>query len=164
MKTAPHWQFTEGTAIVAITVFALPEILALASALSPDRPLAGSALAGAATAIVVLVVAYYYTHRAVHGSRPPADMTAGGEWFSARALEGFPMEALRPLLHRPDPPSLSRPYTAWILATHGHDAWIAHHLDLPPGIARLLTDTAHRRRRPGLPPPAAPYAHPGATR
>ncbi|MEV7770913.1 hypothetical protein [Kitasatospora sp. NPDC086791] len=72
------------------------------------------------------------------------------QWFSARSLEGFPMEQVRPLLLAPGAPGLNRLYTAWMFATHGHDPhWIAHHLDLPTPTARLLVTAARNRPTPG---------------
>ncbi len=62
------------------------------------------------------------------------------------------MEQVRPLLLSPGAPGLSRLYTAWVFATHGHDPqWIAHHLDLPTPTARLLVTAARNHPAPAGP-------------
>ena len=59
------------------------------------------------------------------------------------ALEGFPMDEVRPFLLGPAAVDLNRLYGAWVLATHGRDAvWIEQHLHLPTEAARLLTAAA----------------------
>jgi hypothetical protein len=68
---------------------------------------------------------------------------ADNSWFTAQALQDFPMDAVRPRLLEPDAPDLTSMYTAWIFATHGQDAvWLKHHLDLPADLAHLLVDAA----------------------
>ncbi|MFI2606509.1 hypothetical protein [Kitasatospora sp. NPDC018619] len=80
------------------------------------------------------------TARAGHG--PLRD---DAQWFSARSLDGFPMDLVRPLLLAPGAPALGRLYTAWVFATHGHDPqWIARHLELPVRTSRLLVTAARR--------------------
>ncbi|PYC77712.1 hypothetical protein C7C46_18130 [Streptomyces tateyamensis] len=103
------------------------------------RPLLGGALLGAGTAGGVVAAAL------LGGRRPGRELPSVPDWFSTEALEGFPMDAVRPLLHRPAAPSLNRLYTAWVLARRGHDAlWLSTHLELPAETARLLTTAANR--------------------
>ncbi|MEU1289698.1 hypothetical protein [Kitasatospora sp. NPDC005856] len=106
-------------------------------------------LIGASVAALLLAQLLGRSHRAHRRSAvlPVGDDDA--QWFSARTLEGFPMDEVRPLLRAPGAPGLNRLYTAWVFATHGHDPqWIAHHLDLPPSTTRVLVDAAHRHTAP----------------
>ncbi|MFE0463050.1 hypothetical protein ACFW1A_27725 [Kitasatospora sp. NPDC058965] len=129
-----------GRALAGILLLLLLEAVALATAPARHRPLLGGALLGAGTAACVVAAAL------AHGGRARRQPPAAGDWFSTEALEGFPMDAVRPLLHRPAAPSLNRLYTAWILARRGHDAqWLATHLELPAETATLLTSAALRR-------------------
>jgi hypothetical protein len=80
--------------------------------------------------------------------RPPAqlDRRVDESWSSSDALEGFPMEGVRPWPPQGDTPDLNRLYLAWILAEHGHETdWITAYLDLAQPLARLLVDAAHAR-------------------
>ncbi|MFD8781146.1 hypothetical protein [Kitasatospora sp. NPDC059599] len=93
------------------------------------------------------------------GTNAPGDDDT--QWFTARSLEGFPMEQVRPLLLAPGAPGLNRLYTAWMFATHGQDPqWIAHHLDLPTPTARLLVTAARNRPSPKTPPGTPPGTSP----
>lgn len=117
---------------------------ALATAPPADRPIVASALVGAATAAFVVIAAVVHSHRrAQRKASRQLTKTVDESWFTTGALDGFPMEVVRPLLLTPDAPSLNHLYTAWIFATHGHDAaWLERNLDLPAGLAHLLADAA----------------------
>ena len=131
---------------LAVVILVGLEGTTLTVARAGDRPVLGGLLAGANAAFAVLLLAWHGHHASARRVlRPPAE-EEGEEWFSAEALEGFPMEDVRPLLLGPDAPSLNRLYVAWIFATHGYDApWIARHLDLRLSVARLLENAAHCR-------------------
>ncbi|MFJ9844985.1 hypothetical protein ACIRYZ_31990 [Kitasatospora sp. NPDC101155] len=135
-----------GTALCGVLLLLVLQTAALALAPAPLRPFLSGVLIGAATAGLLLALLLAQSRRA---GRPAAERVAAGagdddtQWFSARSLEGFPMEQVRPLLLSADAPGLNRLYTAWVFATHGHDPqWIARHLDLPTPTARLLVAAA----------------------
>jgi hypothetical protein len=130
-----------------LTVAAL-ELAVLKVAPAGDRPVISGALVGTATAAFILVAVLHHHRRAA--ARPAAqrltETLSEAEWFTARTLEGFPMEAVRPLLLGPNAPDLNRLYTAWVFATHGNDAvWMERNLDLPGEMARLLVGAARRQ-------------------
>ncbi|MGW5367985.1 hypothetical protein ACWER6_12025 [Streptomyces sp. NPDC004009] len=147
MRTVPHPRTGEGAAFLGVLTLVVLETVAVSTAPARDKPVVGGALMGAATAAFILIAALWHHHRQAEQRAcrvVPEDL--GDGLFTARSLEGFPMEAVRPFLLGPDAPSLNSLYTAWLLATHGHDAaWIAHHLDLPPEVLHLLTDAARQR-------------------
>ncbi|MEU8695651.1 hypothetical protein [Streptomyces sp. NPDC048665] len=148
MRTLPHPRTGEGVALLGVLTLVVLEVTALATAPTRDRPIVSGALMGAGTAAFVLVAAVWHSHRnAARRARRRLHETVDDSWFTARTLDGFPMEAVRPYLLGKDAPGLNRLYTAWILATHGEDAaWIERHLDLPADLTRLLVDTATRQR------------------
>jgi hypothetical protein len=136
-----------GTALCGVLLLLGLQTVALALAPAPLRPFLSGVLIGAATAGLLLALLLAQSRR--QAGRPLADRAAARagdddtQWFSARSLEGFPMEQVRPLLLSADAPGLNRLYTAWVFATHGHDPqWIARHLDLPTPTARLLVAAA----------------------
>jgi hypothetical protein len=140
-----------GEAAVALGVLTLAvlELVVLRVAPAGERPGIGGALVGAAAGAFILVAVLRYHRRAAarHAAQRLTEALSEDEWFTARTLEGFPMEAVRPLLLGPDAPDLNRLYTAWVFATHGHDAaWIQRNLDLPDEMAHLLIDAAAKRR------------------
>ncbi|MFF3517504.1 hypothetical protein [Streptomyces sp. NPDC002573] len=147
MRTVPHPRTGEGAAILGVLTLVVLETVAVNTAPTRDKPMVGGALMGAATAAFILIAALWHHHRqAEQRTRKIVPEDLGEEWFTAKSLEGFPMEAVRPFLLGPNAPSLNRLYTAWLLATHGHDpAWIAHHIDLPPDVVHLLADAARQR-------------------
>ncbi|MFG2147177.1 hypothetical protein ACGFRG_23700 [Streptomyces sp. NPDC048696] len=148
MRPLPHPQTGEGAVVLGVLLLTVLEMTVLATAPRADRPIIAGALVGAATAAFVVVAAVIHSHRrARRQARRQLAETVDGSWFTTRALDGFPMDAVRPLLLTPDAPGLNRLYAAWIFATHGHDAtWLEHNLDLPADLAHLLADTAHRER------------------
>ncbi|MCC9307758.1 hypothetical protein LN042_11740 [Kitasatospora sp. RB6PN24] len=153
-RTRLHPQTGEGKALLGILLLLVLEMVALAVAPVRDRPLVAGILLGAGMAGLLLLAATLHSHRRAR-RRPPANTP--GDWYSADALEGFPMEAVRPQLLGQDAPSLNHLYTAWIMATHGHSAqWISHHLDLPPATARLLVDAAQPYQRHTTRPTQSP--------
>ncbi|MFF2807265.1 hypothetical protein ACFVT2_08770 [Streptomyces sp. NPDC058000] len=136
---------------VTFAVLVLLETLALALAPSGFRPVVLGALAGTAITALLLI----RPRRADARPRPPQRPSAEG-WLSSHALESFPMDAVRPLLNRPNAPDLRRLYAAWTLALLGYEGrFIARHLHLPTTIVRLLTDAAPRHDRTH--PPLAPH-------
>ncbi|MBX7555372.1 hypothetical protein ABZX95_46525 [Streptomyces sp. NPDC004232] len=148
MRTLPHPRTGEGVALLGVLTLVVLEVTALATAPARDRPIVSGALMGAGTAAFVLVAAVWHSHRnAARRARRRLHETVDDSWFTARTLDGFPMEAVRPYLLAKDAPGLNRLYMAWILATHGEDAaWIERHLDLPADLTRLLVDTATWQR------------------
>ncbi|MBV9026893.1 MAG: hypothetical protein JO362_24550 [Streptomycetaceae bacterium] len=150
MRSLPRPHTGEGAAVLGVLTLVVLEAVASATVPRMDRPIVAGALAAAATAAFILAAAVLHARRrAAHQAKRPAAETADEPWFTPRSLEGFPLQALRPLLLGPDAPSLNRLHTAWIFATCGHDAaWIKHHLDLPDDIVHALTDAAHRRGSP----------------
>ncbi|MFJ9691614.1 hypothetical protein [Kitasatospora sp. NPDC101183] len=141
----PFPPITRGTALGGVLLLVVVEGVAVG--LAPDRLrlFLSGVLVGASVAGLLLALLLARSRRR---AGRPAGAPAGEDdtqWFSARSLEGFPMEQVRPLLLAPDAPGLNRLYTAWIFATHGHDPqWIAHHLDLSTPTARLLVAAARR--------------------
>lgn len=98
------------------------------------------------SAFLVMAALWHHRRRAARRARPPVPEEVGEEWFTAKTLAGFPMEAVRPLLLRPGAPNLARLYVAWVLATHGHEAgWIECHLGLPEQVVHILVDAARQR-------------------
>ncbi|MFB7667539.1 hypothetical protein ACFC1R_26965 [Kitasatospora sp. NPDC056138] len=145
---AVHPRTGEGLAVLGVLTLLVVELVFLGLAPTPVRPLIGAALAGAGAAVFVVVAVVLQRRRsAARRDRPAAPPPPpDGRWYGADALTGFPAEELarrRPTTADPGQNCLQ---TAWVLATHGHDAaWIAHHLDIPADLARLLADTAARR-------------------
>ncbi|WP_316524416.1 hypothetical protein [Kitasatospora brasiliensis] len=146
-----------GTALCGVLLLVTAEGLAVGLAPHPLRLFLSGTLIGASVAGLLLALLLAGSRRRAGTAALLAGARAGGEdtqWFSARSLDGFPMEQVRPLLLAPGAPGLSRLYTAWVFATHGQDPrWIARHLDLPGRTARLLVTEA--RRRTGAGPAAA---------
>ncbi|MFE4356671.1 hypothetical protein DR950_34800 [Kitasatospora xanthocidica] len=146
-RTALFPRTGRGTALCGVLLLITAEGLAVALAPHPLRLFLSGTLIGASTAGLLLALLLATSRRragaaAAAGARPFRD---DAQWFSARSLDGFPMEQVRPLLLAPGAPGLSRLYTAWVFATHGHDPqWIARHLDLPVRTARLLVTAARR--------------------
>ncbi|MCE4948390.1 hypothetical protein LVX13_35600 [Streptomyces albulus] len=136
---------------VAFVVLVLLEIVAWAVAPAGFRPVILGVLAGTGITALLLI----WLRRLDAHSRPSQPPSAEG-WLSSRALERFPMDAVRPLLNRPNAPDLRRLYAAWTLALLGYESrFIARHLRLPTAVVRLLTDAAPRRGR--TPAPFAPH-------
>ncbi|MEV5283444.1 hypothetical protein [Streptomyces sp. NPDC052811] len=145
----PHSR--EGSALIAVALVALVvalELTALRLA-SPGLRLGITGfLLGASIAVLAMAAVLAHRHRkiAVHHSPSVSPEAVDASWFTARTLNGFPMEAVRPVLLGPNAPDLNRLYTAWVLALHGHDtAWIVSRLGLPHPVAALLVDTAGAR-------------------
>ncbi|WP_188278842.1 hypothetical protein [Streptomyces sp. CBMA152] len=113
------------------------------------RPLLSGFLLGAAVAILALSAVLAHRHRQIAARHHPAvsPESVDASWFTARALDGFPMESVRPDLLGPNAPDLNRLYLAWILATHGHDTnGLIRRLGLSHDVAALLVDSAQARR------------------
>ncbi|MCW2875021.1 hypothetical protein [Actinacidiphila oryziradicis] len=148
MRMAPHPRAGEAAAALGVLTLAVLELVVLRVAPAGDRPGIGGALVGAA-AVAFILVAVLRCHRraaARHAAQRLTEALSEDEWFTARTLEGFPMEAVRPLLLGPDAPDLNRLHTAWVFATNGNDAvWMERNLDLPGDMARLLVDAARRQ-------------------
>jgi hypothetical protein len=143
MKAIPGQVSGQVQAMVGLLMLFALELTALLTAPSRDRAFVAGAVIAAGSAVLVVVAAVAHSRR--NRRRPPAqfDQRVDESWFTTDALEGFPMEAVRPWLLRPDAPSLNRLYLAWIWAEQGHDtAWITRHLDLPESLVRLLVDAA----------------------
>lgn len=155
-RTALFPWTNRGTALCVVMLLLALQVTALGVAPAPLRLFLSGVLIGAS--VVGLLLALLLAHSRQRAGRPTADRAAAvavaagdddTQWFSARSLEGFPMEQVRPLLLGPDAPGLNRLYTAWVFATHGHDPqWIAHHLGLPTPTARLLVTAARQHATP----------------
>ncbi|MFJ9931440.1 hypothetical protein ACIRU5_36170 [Streptomyces misionensis] len=148
MRPLPHPHTGEGTAVLGVLLLTVLEMTALATAPRTDQPIVAGALLGAATAAFVVVAAVVHSHRrGQRQARRQLTEAVDETWFTGGALDGFPEDAVRPLLLTPDAPSMNCLYSAWIFATHGHDAaWLEHNLDLPAGVAHLLASAAERER------------------
>ncbi|MEU3349334.1 hypothetical protein ABZ723_30945 [Streptomyces sp. NPDC006700] len=149
MKALPHPRGGAGAAVLGVLAFTTLEMTVLATAPAAYRPVISGALLGAAvTAFALLAAVLRADRRATRQARRRALELMDESSFTAHALEGFPMEAVRPRLLGPNAPSLNHLYTAWAFAARGHDtAWLVRHLDLPAPLARLLTDAAAARLR-----------------
>jgi hypothetical protein len=157
--TAQFARTGRGTALCGVLLLLGLQTVALALAPAPLRPFLSGVLIGAATAGLLLALLLAQSRRRAGG--PAAERVAAragdddAQWFSARSLEGFPMEQVRPLLLSADTPGLNRLYTAWVFATHGHNPQsIARHLDLPTPTARLLVAAARQHATSTLTAPS----------
>ncbi|TKA01700.1 hypothetical protein [Actinacidiphila oryziradicis] len=149
MKTLPHPHTREGAAMLGVFMLVAVELVALSAAPVRDWAVVGGALAGGAASVFIVLAALWHGRSgpAVRHARPAPPRGAGEEWFAAQALEGFPMQAVRPLLLGPNAPPVGRLYTAWVFAAYGHDVvWIERNLDLPGEVARVLVEAARQRR------------------
>ncbi|MER7767473.1 hypothetical protein [Kitasatospora sp. NPDC096140] len=134
----------EAAALLTVLGLLVLEEIALGMAEEDERPVIGGILIGASGTGLLVVGAVLLT-RWLDARRPLPLPPAGpdGPEYSARALEGFPMEAVRPLLLAENAPRLDRLYSAWMLARSGRPApWIARRLDIPLDAAHLLVDAA----------------------
>jgi hypothetical protein len=150
-RSLPHLRTLEGTAVLSALVLTALGIIALAAAPDRDRPAIGLAMVGAVAAVALAAL---LLSRRKEATRPVRHQPAGAAqpvdepWFPDEELDGFPMDAVRPLL-RTGAPSLNSLYTAWVFARQGHGAtWIEQHLGLPPRMVYLLVDAAAEHRRP----------------
>ncbi|MEU4581287.1 hypothetical protein AB0F92_04205 [Kitasatospora aureofaciens] len=129
--------------LTALGLLVLEEV-ALGLAEEEDRPVIGGALIGVSCSGLLVVGAVLFS-RWLDARRPLPLPPPGphGREYSARALEGFPMEAVRPLLLTEHAPQLGQLYSAWMLARAGRPAaWIARRLGLPLEAVQLLVDAA----------------------
>ncbi|MEU9040964.1 MULTISPECIES: hypothetical protein [unclassified Kitasatospora] len=134
----------ETAALLAVLGLLILEEIALGMAEEDDRPVIGGILIGASGAGLLVVGAVLFS-RWLDARRPLPLPPVGpnGREYSARALEGFPMEAIRPLLLAEDAPQLGQLYSAWMLAKAGRPApWIARRLGIPLDAVHLLVDAA----------------------
>ncbi|MFI1093951.1 hypothetical protein [Streptomyces sp. NPDC020917] len=149
MRRLPHPHTGEGAAALGVFTLAALELIALSAAPAGNRPVIAGALAAAAALVLlgVAVVRHRRNRPAVRLARPSTPEAVGAEWFSAETFEGFPAEAVGPLLGHPGAPSPSSLYSAWVLAVEGHDpVWIERHFGLPPDVAHVLCEAARSRR------------------
>ncbi|MFJ7248135.1 hypothetical protein ACIQWA_26375 [Kitasatospora sp. NPDC098652] len=145
----------EAAVLAAVLGLLVLEEIALGLAEEEDRPVIGGILIGASCSGLLVVGAVLFS-RWLEARRPLPLPPPGpnGREYSARALEGFPMEAVRPLLLAEHAPQLGQLYSAWMLARAGRTApWIARRLALPVEAVQLLVDAA--RTHAGPPPPGA---------
>ncbi|MFD5472795.1 hypothetical protein [Streptomyces sp. NPDC127105] len=149
MKALPHPRDGAGTAVLGVLAFTTLEMTVLATAPAAYRPVISGALLGAAvTAFALLAVVLRADRKATRQARRRVLEVMDGSSLTSRALEGFPMEAVRPRLLGPSAPSLNHLYIAWAYAARGHDtAWLVRHLGLSADLARLLTAAAAARLR-----------------
>ncbi|MFJ8477975.1 hypothetical protein [Kitasatospora sp. NPDC094011] len=134
----------ETAVLVTVLGLLVLEEIALNLAEEEDRPVIGGLLIGAACSGLLVVGAVLFS-RWLDARRPLPLPPPGpnGREYSARALEGFPMETVRPLLLAEHAPQLGQLYSAWMLARTGRPApWIARRLDLPVDTVHLLVDAA----------------------
>ncbi|MEV7598479.1 hypothetical protein AB0O91_13975 [Kitasatospora sp. NPDC089797] len=146
----------EAAVLAAVLGLLVLEEIALNLAEEDARPVVGGLLIGASCSGLLAVGALLFG-RWLDARRPLPLPPPGpnGREYSARALEGFPMEAVRPLLLAEHAPQLGQLYSAWMLARTGRPApWIARRLDLPLDAVQLLVDAARTRTgtRPLLEP------------
>ncbi|MFJ8311648.1 MULTISPECIES: hypothetical protein [unclassified Streptomyces] len=142
----------EGAVLLAVFLVAALELTALRLAPSGLRPGITGFLLGVSIAVLAMTAVLAHRHRRIAVRHQPSvsPESVDASWFTARTLDGFPMEAVRPLLLGPDAPDLNRLYMAWVLALHGHDtAWIVGRLGLPHDVAALLVDAAEARHSQG---------------
>ncbi|NIY62172.1 hypothetical protein [Streptomyces malaysiensis] len=147
MRTLPHPRTGQGAAVLGVLTLAVLEVVALAAAPRADRPVVAGALVGAVAAAFAMGAAVFHARRrAARRARHRLGAAVDESWFTASTMEGFPGEAVRRRLLGPDAPSLECVYTAWVFATQGYGpVWIAHHLDLPDELTRLLAEAARQR-------------------
>ncbi|MBV2156735.1 hypothetical protein [Kitasatospora sp. SUK 42] len=134
----------EAAALVTVLGLLVLEEIALGMAEEEHRPVIGGILIGASCSGLLMVGAVLFS-RWLDARRPLPLPPPGpnGREYSARALEGFPMEAVRPLLLSEQAPQLGQLYSAWMLARAGRTAsWISRRLDIPLAAAQLLVDAA----------------------
>ncbi|MEV7780869.1 hypothetical protein [Kitasatospora sp. NPDC088351] len=149
MRAIPHLRTGEGMAAFTAAVVAVAAIAAIGVSPAGARPVVAAALGGAAVAVLGVLAASALVRRARsrHHTRQ-LDRDPAEAWFAAPSMEDFPEQELRRLLPETDAPSMNRLCTAWVFATHGHDAvWLERHFDLTDGLARKLVERAHRRGR-----------------
>ncbi|MCC2277356.1 hypothetical protein LKL35_18305 [Streptomyces sp. ET3-23] len=144
----PRLHVGEGAGALAALAMGLLLVAGFDAALGDDMSFAAAAWTASGAVALALVVGVLHGRR--RAAARPADARlperVDDDWFTGPTFEGFPAEAVRPLLERPGSPSRSEVCTAWVLATHGHDAdWITGHLDLPPEVARVLVEAALQR-------------------
>ncbi|MEV7189721.1 hypothetical protein [Kitasatospora sp. NPDC093102] len=155
-KAAQFPRTGRGATLVGVLLLLSLEPLAVGVAPPRLRLFLGGVLIGASTAGLLVALLFARSRRTARKALALPLGDDDTQWFSARTLEGFPMEQVRPLLLSPGAPGLNRLYTAWVFALHGHDPqWIARQLDLPTPTARLLVDAARRHTSP-----AADTVHP----
>ncbi|MEV8326695.1 hypothetical protein [Kitasatospora sp. NPDC056731] len=146
-RTALFPWTSRGTALCGVLLLLTLQGIAVGVAPGRLRLFLSGVLIGASSAGLLLALLLARSGRGT--ARPAAPGEDDTQWFSARSLDGFPMEQVRPLLLSPGAPGLNRLYTAWVFATHGHDPqWIAHHLDLSTPTARLLVTAARHHTAP----------------
>ncbi|MFK0291914.1 hypothetical protein ACIQU6_15770 [Streptomyces sp. NPDC090442] len=147
-REAPRRWSPELTAVLVVIAGGAAVVTVLRVAPPHVQPALSGALVAVVVGVLVLFrVVWQRRHAPRHEVHHPAPPRAGPEgWFDAKALEGFPLRELRPLLAAPGAPDLEQLHTAWILLGHGRDpAWVGHHLGLPPAVLRTLTEAAQRR-------------------
>ncbi|MFI9274518.1 hypothetical protein ACIGXM_27980 [Kitasatospora sp. NPDC052896] len=151
MRALPHPESREGTVVLGVLTLLAMEIVALGLTPVPARPAVGGVLLavaalGLALGAIALVV-HAHRRRQAGTIPPPAPAEPDDEPFAPEALDGFPLEAVRRFLPDPAAPVPESLHTAWVLATHGHDAdWLAHHLDLPAGVSGVLVAAARQHQ------------------
>ncbi|MFI9272145.1 hypothetical protein ACIGXM_15685 [Kitasatospora sp. NPDC052896] len=160
LRAVPRPRTREGAAAVVAVAAAVLELVVLSTVPVRERPVVGGALVGAAASVLGVLGLIRHRLRSPRQPVPRAERAAervtDGPWFTARTLEGFPVEAVRPLLHGPQAPSLNALYTAWVFVIQGYDTrWIARQLYLPTELVRLLADTARGPEPAGRPPRSA---------
>jgi hypothetical protein len=146
MKSIPRPVSGRALALVIVLLLGVLEVVALLTAPPRERGFIGAAVVAGVSVVLVVVSAVVHARQGGRRRHGEFQGPVKDSWFTADALGGFPLEAVRPWLLGPKAPSLNRFYLAWIMAQQGHDsAWITTHVDVPEPVARLLVDASCTR-------------------
>ncbi|WP_326609477.1 hypothetical protein OG949_04290 [Streptomyces scopuliridis] len=140
----------EGIALLVVLVLAVLAEVAVSVGPASDRPLVGVAVSGLLAVVLVIGIGWLCGHWYVarHRSRPERGGGDADVRFTDEALAGFPFAEVSERLGQCDTARMNRVYSAWVLASHGHDAeWIVRCLDVPLDVAEVLVGAANRRLR-----------------
>ncbi|MFE4537137.1 hypothetical protein ACFRKB_18985 [Streptomyces scopuliridis] len=140
----------EGIVLLVVLVLAVLAEVAVSVGPASDRPLVGVAVSGLLAVVLVIGMGWLCGHwyAARHRPRPERGGADEDMRFTAETLAGFPFAEVGERLGQCDTARMNRVYSAWVLASHGHDAeWIVRCLDVPLDVAEVLVGAAGRRPR-----------------